>query len=96
MATAFKPLDEGKGVLSGIVGQKLLDPAKNFKADFANSQAKVRLRAEAIPSGADGIRYRVTVNGHEAPISFDQLASKLVLAVVKDDPTQLGAAPGSV
>lgn len=47
VATAFKPLDEGKGVLSGIVGQKLLDPAKNFKADFANSQAKVRINVEA-------------------------------------------------
>lgn len=52
VATAFKPVDEGKGVLSGIVGQKLLDPAKNFKADFANSQAKVRINVEAFLSRA--------------------------------------------
>lgn len=58
------------------------------------SQARVRVRAEAIPSGESGIRYRVTTDGREAPFSLDQLASKLVLAVVKDDPTQLNVQPG--
>ena len=44
---AFKPTDESKGVLSTIPAQKILDASKNFKADFANSQARVRLNIEA-------------------------------------------------
>jgi mono/diheme cytochrome c family protein len=44
---SFKPLNEDKGVLSEIPAQKILDAAKGFKADFANSQAKVRIIIEA-------------------------------------------------
>jgi hypothetical protein len=45
--SAFKPADEEKGVLSGIASPQLLEPGKDFKADFANSQAHVRLNLEA-------------------------------------------------
>ena len=44
---SFKPLNEEKGVLSEIPAQKILDASKSFKADFANSQAKVRINIEA-------------------------------------------------
>jgi hypothetical protein len=44
---SFKPLNEEKGVLSEIPAQKILDASKGFKADFANSQAKVRVIIEA-------------------------------------------------
>ena len=44
---SFKPLDENKGVLSAVPAQKILDVSKSFKADFANSQAKVRINIEA-------------------------------------------------
>jgi len=44
---SFKPLDEGKGVLSAVPAQRILDASKNFKADFADSQAKVRINIEA-------------------------------------------------
>ena len=44
---AFKPVDESKGVLSGVPAQKILDASKNFKADFASNQAKVRINIEA-------------------------------------------------
>ncbi len=44
---SFKPLNEDKGVLSEIPAQKILDAGKGFKADFANSQAKVRISIEA-------------------------------------------------
>jgi hypothetical protein len=44
---SFKPTDEEKGVLSAVPAQKLLDVSKSFKADFANSQAKVRINVEA-------------------------------------------------
>jgi hypothetical protein len=43
---SFKPLDEGKGVLSAVPAQKILDASKSFKADFADSQAKVRINIE--------------------------------------------------
>ncbi len=46
-SAAFKPLDENKGVASGITSPQLLDAGKDFKADFANSQAHVRLNLEA-------------------------------------------------
>ena len=46
-AIAFKPADEGRGVLSGIRSPQLLEPGKDFKADFANSQAHVRINLEA-------------------------------------------------
>ena len=44
---SFKPLNEDKGVLSDVPAQKILDASKSFKADFANSQAKVRINIEA-------------------------------------------------
>ena len=44
---AFKPADEERGVLSGIASPQLLEPGKDFKADFANSQAHVRINLEA-------------------------------------------------
>ena len=44
---SFKPVDEDKGVLSAVPAQKILDASKSFKADFANSQAKVRINIEA-------------------------------------------------
>jgi len=44
---AFKPADEERGVLSGISSPQLLEPGKDFKADFANSQAHVRINLEA-------------------------------------------------
>ena len=46
-SAAFKLLDENKGVVSGITSPQLLDAGKDFKADFANSQAHVRLNLEA-------------------------------------------------
>ncbi len=65
-----------------------------IEAQVKLSQARIRVRAEAIPSGEQGMRYRVTTDGREAPITLDELPSKLVLAVVKDDPTQLNAQAG--
>jgi len=47
VAKSFKPLDEGKGVLSAVPAQRILEASKNFKADFADSQAKVRINIEA-------------------------------------------------
>jgi mono/diheme cytochrome c family protein len=44
---AFKPSNEDKGVLSVVPAQKIMDASKNFKADFADSQAKVRINIEA-------------------------------------------------
>ncbi len=44
---AFKPIDEAKGVLSGIPAQRILDASKAFKADFASNQAKVRINIES-------------------------------------------------
>ena len=43
--------------------QKILDAAKSFKADFANSQAKVRVIIEAHDSDAD----KTPLTGVEAP-----------------------------
>ncbi len=47
VVAAFKPADEERGVLSGIASPQLLEPGKDFKADFANSQAHVRINLEA-------------------------------------------------
>jgi hypothetical protein len=47
VVTAFKPADEERGVLSGIASPQLLEPGKDFRADFANSQAHVRINLEA-------------------------------------------------
>ena len=44
---SFKPTNEERGVLSEVPAQKILDASKEFKADFANSQAKVRINIEA-------------------------------------------------
>ena len=44
---SFKPTNEERGVLSAVPAQKILDASKDFKADFANSQAKVRINIEA-------------------------------------------------
>jgi mono/diheme cytochrome c family protein len=44
---SFKPLDEGKGVLSAVPAQKILDASKSFKADFASNHAKVRINIAA-------------------------------------------------
>ena len=47
VAKSFKPLDEGKGVLSAVPAQKILDASKTFKADFASNHAKVRINIAA-------------------------------------------------
>ena len=59
------------------------------------SQARIHIRCEAIPSN-DDMRFRVTVDGVEPPFTVDELASRIVLAVAKDDPVVLGAAAGAV
>jgi hypothetical protein len=64
-----------------------------IEAHLKLSQApRVRLRCEAIPRGEKDIRFRVTVDGSEAPWGVDELASRIVLAVAKDDPEVLGRA----
>ena len=65
-----------------------------IEAHVKLSLTNVRLRSEAIPTADDGIRYRVTVDGREAPFGIDELAERLVLAIVKDDPVLLNAQPG--
>jgi hypothetical protein len=52
---------------------------------------RVRMRCEALPRDSD-IRFRVTIDGKEAPWGVDELASRIVLAVAKDDPEVIGQA----
>ena len=65
-----------------------------IEAHVKLSLTKVRVRSEALPTPDGGIRYRVTVDGREAPFGIDELAQRLVLAVVKDDPVLLNAQLG--
>ena len=60
------------------------------------SRSRLRLRAEAIPKGDEEVRYRVTLDGRETRLAIDELASRLVLAVVKDDPVLLDGPPNPV
>jgi hypothetical protein len=64
-------------------------PAFIIEAQVRLSQARIRIRAEGIPT-REGIRYRVTIDGREASIGLEELGSKLVLTVAKDDPSVLG------
>jgi hypothetical protein len=57
---------------------------------------QLRLRAEAIPKGDEDVRYRVTTDGKETRFGIDELGSRLVLAVTKDDPTLLDGPPAPV
>jgi hypothetical protein len=66
-----------------------------IEAHVTLSQARIRIRCEAIPS-ADDIRFRVTIDGQEPHFTVDELASRIVLAVAKDDPAVLGAPAGQV
>lgn len=54
------------------------------------SQGRVRVRSEGIAREGK-LRFRVTIDGQEAPFSIDELGSRVVLAVAKDDPQVLGA-----
>lgn len=53
------------------------------------SKVSMRLRIDGIPSG-DGLRYRVNTDGVEQKFSVDELGSRIVLAIAKDDATPLG------
>lgn len=66
-----------------------------IEAHVKLSQAKVRVRCEGVPKDKD-IRYRVTIDMVEPPFGLDELGSRIVLAVAKDDPAILGAAAGPV
>lgn len=67
-----------------------------IEAHVKLSRSRLRLRAEAIPKGEEDIRYRVTVDGRETKFGIDELASRLVLAIVKDDPVLLDGPPNPV
>lgn len=67
-----------------------------IEATVKLSHARLRLRAEAIPRGAEDMRYRVTLDGKETSFGVDELGSRLVLAVAKDDPIMLDGAPNPV
>jgi hypothetical protein len=71
-------------------------PTYIIEAHVKLSQARVRIRCEAIPRSEDEIRFRVTVDAVEPQFTVDELASRIVLAVAKDDPTILGAPAGPV
>ncbi|MEO6952450.1 MAG: hypothetical protein ABI321_11600 [Polyangia bacterium] len=65
-----------------------------IEAQVKLSLTTIRVRAEGLPTKEGTIRYRVTTDGKEAPFGIDELAERIVLAVVKDDPAMLNAAPG--
>ena len=44
--TALKPVNEERGVISPVASPQLLEPSKDFKADFAMSMGKVRINVE--------------------------------------------------
>ena len=44
--TALKPVNEERGVISAVASPQLLEPSKDFKADFAMSMGKVRINVE--------------------------------------------------
>lgn len=67
-----------------------------IEAHVKLSRSRLRVRAEAIPRGDDDVRYRVTVDGRETKFGIDDLASRLVLAIVKDDPVMLDGTPDPV
>ena len=64
-------------------------PAYIIDGQIRLSKSSLRLRAEAIPSG-DGLRYRIMLDGMEQKYPLEELGSRLVLALAKDDPTPLG------
>jgi hypothetical protein len=66
-----------------------------IEARIKLTQARVRIRVEGLPKDG-GVRYRVTIDGKEGPIELEDLASKIVLAIAKDDPTVLGAGANAV
>lgn len=64
-----------------------------IEAQVKLSRTSVRVRSEGLTTKEGAIRYRVTTDGKEAPFGIDELAERIVLAVVKDDPALLNAAP---
>ncbi len=53
------------------------------------SKLSLRLRIDAIPNG-DGLRYRVNSDSVEQKFDVEELGSRIVLAIAKDDPAPLG------
>ena len=53
------------------------------------SKTSLRLRIDAIPNG-DGLRYRINSDSVEQKFGIEELGSRIVLAVAKDDPAPLG------
>ncbi len=67
-----------------------------IEAQVRLSQGRIRIRAEGLSRPDGNVRYRVTIDGQEAPFGLEELGSRLVLAVAKDDPQILGAPPEPV
>ncbi len=65
------------------------------EARITLTRARVRVRVDGLPKDGE-VRYRVTIDGKEGPIGLDELPSRIVLAIAKDDPTVLGATPDAV